>query len=426
MAKVPTDDSQSTGRLPAAATATVEQYAHALIQKHYHRMISREALVLKDKDPEDLHQMRVAIRRLQTALQIFKAAIVLPKAAQIKSLQGITRQLGKLRDLDVQLDTLKTEYAEKLDPSEQGLLQQAIATLAKQRKKVFSKVKTVLKSQVYQDLKVAYENWLDQPRYTLSAQQSLALVLPELLSPLLAELLLHPGWLIAANDQTAIASPTLHDLRKTCKHVRYQAEFFTDFYEPAFKQWIQEIKGLQDSLGQVHDIQVLQQILIKSVPEWEESIHLRQMIEEEHEQALGLWRSVQAKYLSPDYRLFLHQLLLSPLLPRPEMPAPRNGVKGEAIAVTPEGDQSKGDQSKGDHPEAMVALVAQPDGGVAGGEAKPIAEAEAGEVSVNASAVEPSLPTVTKTRRKTPTTRKSPGVRTPRSPRRRPQPPAGN
>ncbi|WP_448570622.1 CHAD domain-containing protein [Trichothermofontia sp.] len=421
MAKVPTDDSQAIGRIPAAATATVEQYAHALIQKHYRRMISREALVLKDKDPEDLHQMRVAIRRLQTALQIFKAAIVLPKAAQIKSLQGITRQLGKLRDLDVQLDTLKTEYAEKLDPSEQGLLQQAIAALAKQRKKVFAKVKTVLKSQVYQDLKVAYENWLDRPRYTLSAQQSLALVLPELLSPLLAELLLHPGWLIAANDQTAITSPILHDLRKTCKHVRYQAEFFTDFYEPAFKQWIQEIKGLQDSLGQVHDIQVLQQILLKSVPEWGESIHLRQMIEAEHEKALGLWRSVQAKYLSPDYRLFLHQLLLSPLLARSVMPVPSNGVKGEAIAATPEDDQSQGD-----HPEARVALAAQSNGGVAGGEAEPISEAKAGEDSVKASVVEPSSPTVTKTRRQTPTTRKSPGVRTPRSPRRRPQSPAGN
>jgi len=314
MAKTPNDNSQSPGSAQAGATAPVEHYAYTLIQKYYHRLISREALVLKDKDPEDLHQMRVAIRRLQTALHIFDAAIVLPKAAQIKSLQGITKRLGKLRDLDVQLDTLETDYATKLDPSEHSLLQQAIAVLAKQRKKVFSQVKAVLKSEPYQDLKTAYEGWLAQPHYTPAAQQPLVLVLPELLSPLLSTLLLHPGWLLEADDPAAIASPTLHDLRKTCKHVRYQAEFFTDFYAPAFQVWIQEIKGLQDSLGQAHDIQVLQQILIKSVPEWEESIHLRQMIAEQQAAALGLWRSVQAKYLSPDYRLFLHQLLLSPLV----------------------------------------------------------------------------------------------------------------
>lgn len=328
------DGLQATACPSAVTVATVEQYAYTLIQKYYHRLISRETLVLKDKDPEDLHQMRVAIRRLQTALQIFEAAIVLPKAAQIKALQAVTKRLGKLRDLDVQLDTLNTDYADKLDPSEHRLLAQAIAVLSKHRKKAFDQVKAVLKGETYQALKAAYEDWLVRPQYTLVAQQAVQLVLPELLSPLLSELLLHPGWLIAPDDRAAIASPTLHDLRKTCKHVRYQAEFFTDFYEPAFKDWVEEIKGLQDSLGTVHDIQVLQQILIKSVPEWAESIHLRQMIEEQHELALGLWRSVQAKYLSPDYRLYLHQLILSPLVPlRSQTLGVRDAVEGTALTT---------------------------------------------------------------------------------------------
>lgn len=354
------DGLQVTASPSEVAIATVERYAYTLIQKHYHRLISRETLVLKDKDPEDLHQMRVAIRRLQTALQIFDAAIVLPKAAQIKSLQAVTKRLGRLRDLDVQLNTLNTDYADRLDPSEHRLLTQAIAVLTKHRKKAFAQVKTVLKSETYQDLKAAYEAWLLQPQYTLVAQQPVRLVLPELLSPLLSELLLHPGWLIAADDQAAIASPTLHDLRKTCKHVRYQAEFFTDFYELAFKDWVEEIKGLQDSLGTVHDMQVLQQILIKSVPEWVESIHLRQMIEEQHELALGLWRSVQAKYLSPDYRLYLHQLLLSPLLPlHSETPAIEEADEGATIVersdIPPERSAATAASVDPQHDAAMVA-----------------------------------------------------------------------
>ncbi|WP_448564402.1 CHAD domain-containing protein [Trichothermofontia sp.] len=333
MAKASIRDSPTPASQPVV-TATVEQYVCSLIQKYYHRLVSREALVLKDDDPEDLHQMRVSIRRLQTALQIFQAAIDLPKVAQVQSLQAVTKRLGKLRDLDVQLETLKTDYADKLDPSEHSLLTQAIAILTKYRKKAFAQVKTVLKGERYQAMKAAYEAWLAHPHYTPVAQQPLQLVLPDLLSPLLSALLLHPGWLIAADDEAAIASPTLHDLRKTCKHVRYQAEFFTDFYEPAFQEWIQEIKGLQDSLGAVHDLQVLQQILIKSVPEWEESVHLRQMIMEQHEMALSFWRSVQAKYLSAEYRLFLHQLLLSPLFPR-QSEALSVAYKVEGAAITP-------------------------------------------------------------------------------------------
>lgn len=415
MAKVSTGDSHTVGRLPAAATATVEQYAYTLIQKHYRRLVSREALVLKDKDPEDLHQMRVAIRRLQTAIQIFKAAIVLPKAAQIQSLQSITKRLGKLRDLDVQLDTLKADYAQRLDPSEHLLLQQAIAVLVKQRKQVFSKVKTVLKGEVYQELKAAYEGWLEQPHYTPLAQQSLTLVLPELLSPLLSELLLHPGWLIPAHDATAIASPTLHDLRKICKHVRYQAEFFTDFYEPAFKQWIQEIKGLQDSLGQVHDIQVLQQILIQSVPEWAESIHLRQMLTEQHEQALELWRSVRVKYLSPDYRLFLHQLLLSPLLARAGLSGSGNGAKGNLDMAPSEQQLSV----------AIPATVAQPDEQSAVGEER-LPDSETAIVVTEALGEHPPATTpVTQAKRQAATATKSPVARSRRSPRRQGKPLAG-
>ena len=49
-------------------------------------MLQHEAEALQDQDPEALHQMRIGMRRLRTALTGFAPALELPKAAQEKML----------------------------------------------------------------------------------------------------------------------------------------------------------------------------------------------------------------------------------------------------------------------------------------------------------------------------------------------------
>ena len=58
------------------------------------------------EDPEELHDMRVATRRLRAALSLFEA--VLPVRAQVfrEELGWLARLLGTVRDLDVQLEGL--------------------------------------------------------------------------------------------------------------------------------------------------------------------------------------------------------------------------------------------------------------------------------------------------------------------------------
>ncbi|MEB3224731.1 MAG: CHAD domain-containing protein, partial [Synechococcus sp.] len=40
-------------------------WAHQAIAKHYQKILSHETGVLADRDPEELHQMRVGMRRLR-------------------------------------------------------------------------------------------------------------------------------------------------------------------------------------------------------------------------------------------------------------------------------------------------------------------------------------------------------------------------
>jgi len=289
------------------------EYAYTIIDTQYHNIVRREKKVLDDHDPEHLHSMRVSTRRLRTALQVFAPAVDLPKAANQSRIRAIARVLGALRDLDVQLADLANTYRPRLPVTEQAVLDEVIRALKHERQGAFAAMSDFLKRSRYHDLKDAYETWLKYPRYQPLSDLSLDLVMPDLLSPLLAHLLLHPGWLISEVESLHSAE-TLHDLRKVCKHVRYQAEFFSDFYDPRFKQWVTEVRDIQDVLGKLQDAQVLQELLAKYLPKRAKLPTLQHVIAESQATAIAQWKEHRPKYLNTDYRHDLRQLLASPAI----------------------------------------------------------------------------------------------------------------
>ncbi len=287
-----------------AASLTLGDYALTLITKQYHRLVKQEAGVLEDADPEYLHQMRVNSRRLRTALQVFEPVVKLPKSAQAKRIQALAKTLGSLRDLDVQIEALREQYRPLISAAEHPATDQAIERLQAQRKKAFKRVEQTLADAKYCDLKAAYKDWLAQPLYQPLAQIPLAAALPDLLSPLLSELLLHPGWWAEPEDEE-----TLHELRKTCKHARYQAEFFADFYGADFQGWVSELKQLQSDLGAVQDAHVLLGLLDLDP---KRSPDLLQVIQNQRQTALLGWNSLKAKYTDTAFRYSLYQMMLAP------------------------------------------------------------------------------------------------------------------
>src|SRR5215212_10108639 len=72
-------------------------------------MLAHEPGVRLGEDPEELHDMRVATRRLRAALKLYKE--VLPKRAERyeRDLRHFAGSLGEVRDLDVHLERLAGE-----------------------------------------------------------------------------------------------------------------------------------------------------------------------------------------------------------------------------------------------------------------------------------------------------------------------------
>lgn len=293
-------------------------YAYSVIAQQYQHIVQQEQGVLADQDPEYLHQMRVGARRLSTALEVFGCAVKLPKAARKKRVRSLAKALGKLRDLDVQTNAVRTDYCPRLSVSENTLLNIALDTIDQQRCQACTEVEKILAQPNYEKLKAGYEDWLKKPAYTSLAGLSLQLVLPELLNPLLSALMLHPGWQISVEDTSKASTLVLHDLRKLCKSVRYQAEFFTDFYDQAFQDWIDEIKELQDSLGKVQDTHVLRKLLSDELPKEATLPELQTAMQETQDKAMVNWETLRHQYLDPDFRHRLHQMILEPSIQLPK------------------------------------------------------------------------------------------------------------
>ena len=259
--------------------ATFGDWGKIAVQKHFTKILKHEAGVLKDKDPEELHQMRVGIRRLRSAMIGFAPAIALPSTSTEKIAGKIGKTLGKLRDLDVLQLTIETEYLPNLPPSEQKHLAKVTKLIAKQRKKAFKQVKSTLKGKVYQRFKQGLKDWLEQPNYTSIAATNIELILPDLLLPQVSQLLLHPGWFVGIDlDTVAIdlesqaslqqvealldkEEPILHELRKEAKKTRYNMDLFAQFYGDKFNDYLRKIKNIQGILGVIQDCFVLRTFL---------------------------------------------------------------------------------------------------------------------------------------------------------------------
>lgn len=259
----------------------LKEWANIAIAKHTRKMLKYEFGVLQDKDPEHLHQMRVGMRRLRSAISSFAIALDLPPSVNQKHIAKIAHSLGKLRDLDVLIASLFDDYRSLLPAREQKSLDKVLKSLNKQRGKELKQVIKTLNSKLYLYLKQGLKKWLEQPTYQAIGEYSIYPVLPDLLLPLISQLLLHPGWLVGVElaagkvqlpENLTIkevegllnqADFMLHDLRKTAKKTRYNLELFSRFYDDTYLYYLQQIEQIQEVLGQIQDSYVLQEILEK-------------------------------------------------------------------------------------------------------------------------------------------------------------------
>jgi len=233
------------------ASSSFGEAAIHLVTEQVQKVLNHEAGTREGQDIEELHQMRVGMRRLRAALRLSEPVLKLPKAAQRKRLTPTAQDLGVVRDLDVQIETLGLHYLPRItDPDEGHRLHRLLDYLHTQRNEQRKEMLRSLDADEYTEFIQAYHHYLEAPALKGPHDQTLFHILPTWLREQLSDLWKHPGW---HTDEAEI----LHDLRIVIKKLRYPAEFFDTCYGKAFRSFVKELKKLQEELGIIHDCDVL-------------------------------------------------------------------------------------------------------------------------------------------------------------------------
>jgi inorganic triphosphatase YgiF len=197
--------------------------------------------MLASRDPEYLHQLRVGLRRLRSALRAF--APLLDGAKPIRrALRRLVPALGTARDWDVFVETL-----EKADAAPR-LLREARSTRSSKRR---AALETVASAE-FQAFLFRWLRWLHSQPWPES-QPTLEHLAPGRLDRL------HRKALAAFDWKTARRR---HLLRIRIKRLRYACEFFAPCFPPGtVAPYLRQLATLQDVLGELNDISVARRLL---------------------------------------------------------------------------------------------------------------------------------------------------------------------
>ena len=223
-------------------------WALQTVRRLWADFMAREPGTLRGEDPEQLHRMRVAHRRLRTALSSFAAVLPADLVAAGPELQWIGKELGDVRDLDVQLEAM-TRTANGLEASPESI-QALLAAVNEQREQARWRMLEALISKRFEALVLRIARSL---REQVSAGSTGAGVTIGELAPHVLEAR-YRRFRNAARRLTPKSSPLeFHNARRCARRLRFATEFVEDIYgEPAL-DLIKAVTDLQDLFGDHQD-----------------------------------------------------------------------------------------------------------------------------------------------------------------------------
>ena len=203
--------------------------------------------------PVPVHQMRVATRRLRSALAILKHVAAFPDLKPLSAgLRVTAARLGAARDWDVFLG----ETADRLGAAfpGDGRFRGLLATARRRRQAAYVELRAHLASAAFRELQVglacaaALRPWereaMPDPRLHQDTASFAAAALAHQVKRVR-----HAG-----QDLAALPLPALHELRKDCKRLRYTAEFFLPLFpEKPGRRFVRRLSALQEELGLLND-----------------------------------------------------------------------------------------------------------------------------------------------------------------------------
>jgi triphosphatase len=216
---------------------------------------------MHSRDPEFLHQLRVGMRRLRSALRTFSPLVGKSSVQPIaRELKVIVAKFGSARDWDVLHAILSQRIAPPAGRSTE--MARLLRRLRAKRSAARRQAREALASAAFQNFLLRLMRWTEQAPWRRSAEVRRAVAQPagrfgrRALSRQERKALRHAQRIDWADPAAR------HRLRILVKRLRYAYEFFASTL-PAktARRYLERLEAVQDVLGELNDIAVAERLL---------------------------------------------------------------------------------------------------------------------------------------------------------------------
>jgi len=247
-------------KMPVLTSAmTVEEAFRAIARACLEHLMLNERCLLATEAGEAVHQMRVAMRRLRSAIKVFKSITAGPDLGRVKDdLRWLLAHLGPARDAEVFLSEI-VDPVLAAHPDDAGLI--ALHThWSKDRETKLAAAIAAVRSRRYAAMILNLGRWVETgdwlgppggpPPKRLA--EPVAAFAARRVGKAVRSLLKEGGEALSR-----LPPEHQHAVRIRCKQVRYAGEFFAPLSpRKGTKLFLAELSELQDVLGQLNDIAV--------------------------------------------------------------------------------------------------------------------------------------------------------------------------
>jgi deazaflavin-dependent oxidoreductase (nitroreductase family) len=201
------------------------------------------------EDPEDLHDMRVATRRLRAALRTFKQVLPAEGDVLYQELRWLGQGLAAVRDLDVQIE--RVQGLSSVDSAaDREALDALQDSLKHDRNAARAELNALLDSERYHAILALGADLLTRPvperaEVTVGGAASSLVERP------------YRRFRGLATRLTVKSPPTdFHTVRRRARLLRYTVEFVADAFPRSAAEFVRRLTALQDVLGKHQDAEV--------------------------------------------------------------------------------------------------------------------------------------------------------------------------
>jgi triphosphatase len=228
-------------------------------------MIANQAVVQAGRTPEGVHQMRVALRRMRTAISILQRRIGSPALALVASeAKWLASTLGPVRNWDVlEVDTITGIERQCPDEKAFAALREGIGP---RRSANYDHLREIFASQRYNRFLLTCGRTIERRAWRNDIASGSLGVLAQTADSFARETLdrLHRQALKGGSHFRRQEPEAQHRLRLKLKKLRYAAEFFRNVFAPKDAQrYLGRLAELQDSLGLANDAATTSGLLLE-------------------------------------------------------------------------------------------------------------------------------------------------------------------